>query len=116
MNDDLLLEIMKNDELVTEIKRSVLNHVTRRNAIFELQTKRGDKIKKQEAYNKKTEQAIQKLDHEIYRIEREENNLCQIIDEYGDPIEEAPHFTTECIELLVQFVEEFQQKEMDSTK
>lgn len=111
MNEDLLLEIMKHDELVTEIKKSVLDHIARQNAILKLNTKRESVIDRRNAYNARVKKEIQRLDHQIFRIDREAKDLYKLIDEYDDEIEEAPRFTKECIDLLIKFCDEYKENE-----
>lgn len=111
MNDDLLLEIMKHDELVTELKKSVLDHVARRNTINKLYTKRSIVKDKRSAYNLEADKKIQQIDYEIFQIEREEKDLYKLIDDYDDEIVGAPRFSKECIDLLIKFCDEYKENE-----
>ena len=111
MNDDLLLELMKHDELVTEIKKSILDHVARNNAIEKLQKERSIVTKRKIANEEQERKKITAINEHIRRIEHQQNNLYSIIDEYGDVVCDAPHFTKEAVDLLIKFVKDFKEVE-----
>lgn len=107
MKQEFLLEVMKHDELVSEIKKSMLNQIARDNARKKLRAKRTKIREQQESYEKRTRGAIFKIDQEICKLDDEESELCVITDNYGDTYEEAPYFTREAIELLIDFMKEY---------
>ncbi len=113
MNNDLLLDIMKHDELVTALKTSVLDQVARTKAVEKLKKQRTILYERKRAYEDKTKKQIDLIDVEITRIQREEKSLYSINDQYDDVVDNAPRFTQESIDLLIKFMDDYKNQELE---
>ena len=107
MNDDLLLELMKHDELVTALKKSVLDQIARTKAIEKLKKQRSILYDRKNAYEEQARKKIVTIEGAIQRIQKEENSLYSINNQYADVVDDAPRFTKESINLLIKFMDEY---------
>ncbi len=104
---DFLLEVMENDELASSLKVDFLNQVNRTFQRNQLVEKREEIRVKAYKYDQAARNKMDAIDVAILKLNKEENQLFSIVDQYDDEINGTPRFTQETIELLVQFLKEY---------
>lgn len=111
MKQDFLLEIMKNDELASEFKKSVLDQIVRDAARKKLKAKRKILRDRLQTYENRVNKTIEKIAYQLNELNSEENELYKIVDMYNEEVEEVPHITEEAIELLIIFMKEYKKRQ-----